>query len=196
MPIYESYTGHHTREGNRSLYLESRTAAAARAAPSANWAKAEITDSSGRNNCRQRRLRHELPRCRMRAELYEKKYFANSALSPPSWKTNSQRPAGTAKASIQRDEGIRVLEATGMPSVLIETGFLSQTRKRKNTSSATTARTKWPEISWTHSDDIRPPSKATRSITSIHQRPAAPDPLEPRPRPAADARTVRQKPAE
>ena len=32
---------------------------------------------------------------------------------------------------MQRDEGIRVLQATGMPSVLIETGFLTNEEEEK-----------------------------------------------------------------
>lgn len=67
----------------------------------------------------------ESPEGRMRADLYEKKYFANSAtlasLVEDEFKRSGRRTWGVK----QRGVGIGVLEATGMPSVLIETGYLS-----------------------------------------------------------------------
>jgi N-acetylmuramoyl-L-alanine amidase len=41
------------------------------------------------------------------------------------------RAGRESEGVIQRDEGIRVLQATGMPSVLIETGFLSNGDEEK-----------------------------------------------------------------
>jgi N-acetylmuramoyl-L-alanine amidase len=65
------------------------------------------------------------PEAMMRGQLYEKKYFANSAL----FGTLVEREfAGAGRHSggvMQRQVGIGVLQATGMPSVLIETGFLT-----------------------------------------------------------------------
>lgn len=62
---------------------------------------------------------------RMRAQLYEKKYFANSALFATLVENEFVRAGRHSDGVMQRDVGIQVLQATGMPSVLIETGFLS-----------------------------------------------------------------------
>ncbi len=65
------------------------------------------------------------PEARMRAQLYEKKYFDNSALFA-TLVEQSFAAAGRQSFGVkQRDVGIQVLQATGMPSVLIEVGFLS-----------------------------------------------------------------------
>ncbi|HVY73607.1 MAG TPA: N-acetylmuramoyl-L-alanine amidase [Puia sp.] len=65
------------------------------------------------------------PEARMRAQLYEKKYFDNSALFA-SFVEESFAAAGRQSYGVkQRDKGIQVLQATGMPSVLIEVGFLT-----------------------------------------------------------------------
>jgi N-acetylmuramoyl-L-alanine amidase len=65
------------------------------------------------------------PEARMRAQLYEKKFFDNSALFA-SLVEQSFAAAGRQSYGVkQRDVGIQVLQATGMPSVLIEVGFLS-----------------------------------------------------------------------
>lgn len=65
------------------------------------------------------------PEARMRAELYEQKYFERSALLGTYIEAAFARSGRQTWGVKQRDVGIRVLEATGMPSVLIETGYLS-----------------------------------------------------------------------
>ena len=65
------------------------------------------------------------PEARIRAQLYEKKYFANSALFATLVEDEFVKAGRHSDGVMQRDEGIQVLQATGMPSVLIETGFLS-----------------------------------------------------------------------
>jgi N-acetylmuramoyl-L-alanine amidase len=65
------------------------------------------------------------PEARMRAQLYEKKYFGNSALFATLVEDEFIKAGRHSDGVMQRDEGIRVLQATGMPSVLIETGFLT-----------------------------------------------------------------------
>lgn len=65
------------------------------------------------------------PEARMRAQLYEQKYFERSALLGTYIEDAFARSGRTTWGVKQRDVGIRVLEATGMPSVLIETGYLS-----------------------------------------------------------------------
>ena len=65
------------------------------------------------------------PEARMRAQLYEKKYFANSALFATLVENEFVKAGRHSGGVWQREEGIWVLEATGMPSVLMETGFLT-----------------------------------------------------------------------
>ena len=79
----------------------------------------EITDSAEQS------FDMSSPEARMRAQLYEKKFFNNSALFA-SLVEQSFAAAGRQSYGVkQRDVGIQVLQATGMPSVLIEVGFLS-----------------------------------------------------------------------
>jgi N-acetylmuramoyl-L-alanine amidase len=65
------------------------------------------------------------PEAMMRAQLYEKKYFANSALFGTLVEDEFARTGRRSYGVQQRPVGIGVLEATGMPSVLIETGYLT-----------------------------------------------------------------------
>jgi len=65
------------------------------------------------------------PEARMRALLYEKKYFANSAFFANLVEDEFAKAGRHSEGVAQREVGIWVLEATGMPSVLIETGFLT-----------------------------------------------------------------------
>jgi N-acetylmuramoyl-L-alanine amidase len=63
--------------------------------------------------------------------LYEKKYFANSAqfatLVEDAFKKSGRRSEGV----LQRQIGIGVLQATGMPSVLVETGYLTNQQEER-----------------------------------------------------------------
>jgi N-acetylmuramoyl-L-alanine amidase len=65
------------------------------------------------------------PEARVKAQLYEKKFFANSALFATLVEDEFVKAGRHSDGVMQRDEGIQVLQATGMPSVLIETGFLT-----------------------------------------------------------------------
>ena len=65
------------------------------------------------------------PEAKMRAQLYEKKYFANSALLGTLVQNEFIRAGRRSEGVVQRQVGIGVLQATGMPSVLIETGYLT-----------------------------------------------------------------------
>ena len=71
------------------------------------------------------------PEARMAGLLYEKKYFANSAqfatLVEDAFKKSGRRSEGV----LQRQIGIGVLQATGMPSVLIETGYLTNQQEER-----------------------------------------------------------------
>jgi N-acetylmuramoyl-L-alanine amidase len=65
------------------------------------------------------------PEAKMRAQLYEKRYFGNSALFATLMQNEFVKAGRHSEGVQQRDVGLWVLEATGMPSVLIETGYLT-----------------------------------------------------------------------
>ncbi|WP_431217608.1 N-acetylmuramoyl-L-alanine amidase family protein [Puia sp. P3] len=79
----------------------------------------------GRSQRRQHGLRYDLPRGHDARRPLRKRYFANSALFASLVEEQFASSGRNSEGVKQRDEGIRVLQATGMPSVLVEIGFLS-----------------------------------------------------------------------
>lgn len=73
----------------------------------------------------------DTPEARIRAQLYEKKYFANSAFFGELVQNEFIKAGRRSEGVQQREVGIWVLEATGMPSVLIETGYLTNIDEEK-----------------------------------------------------------------
>ncbi len=72
------------------------------------------------------------PEARIRAQLYEKKYFAKSLLLATMVEEEFVKGGRESRGVKQRNEkGIWVLQATGMPSVLIETGFITHTEEEQ-----------------------------------------------------------------
>jgi len=71
------------------------------------------------------------PEARMSALLYEKKYFVNSALFGTLVQDAFARSGRRSEGVLQRQIGIGVLQATGMPSVLIETGYLTNREEER-----------------------------------------------------------------
>ena len=71
------------------------------------------------------------PEARMTALLYEKKYFANSALFGTLVEDAFKKAGRRSEGVLQRQIGIGVLQATGMPSVLIETGYLTNREEER-----------------------------------------------------------------
>jgi N-acetylmuramoyl-L-alanine amidase len=66
------------------------------------------------------------PEARIRAQLYEKKYFSKSLLLGTYIEEEFEKGGRLSEGVKQRnEEQIWVLQATGMPSVLVETGFIS-----------------------------------------------------------------------
>jgi N-acetylmuramoyl-L-alanine amidase len=65
------------------------------------------------------------PEAQIRAQLYEKMFFNNSALFATYVQDEFEKSGRRNEGVLQRDKGIQVLQATGMPSVLIETGYLT-----------------------------------------------------------------------
>ena len=119
-PIYESYWVKNMRVGTETyIWKADRNTKKGDAINERDENGEDITDSSEES------FDLSSPEARMRAQLYEKKYFDNSALFATlveqSFVTAGRQSFGVK----QRDVGIQVLQATGMPSVLIEVGFLS-----------------------------------------------------------------------
>jgi N-acetylmuramoyl-L-alanine amidase len=72
------------------------------------------------------------PEARIRTQLYEKKYFAKSLLLADMVEDEFAKSGRKSYGVKQRnEEGIWVLQATGMPSILVETGFISNTEEEK-----------------------------------------------------------------
>lgn len=127
VPIYESYTGHHMRKGTETyIWKADRSGFKGSAISQRGEGEGDGTDSTGENDAADSTaFDMSSPEAMMRSALYEKKYFANSALFATLVEEEFTKTGRNSSGVHQRDEGIRVLQATGMPSVLIETGFLS-----------------------------------------------------------------------
>jgi N-acetylmuramoyl-L-alanine amidase len=67
----------------------------------------------------------ESPEAKIRAQLYEQKYFKKSAILAALIEDEFSNAGRRTWGVKQRDKGIQVLQATGMPSVLVETGYLT-----------------------------------------------------------------------
>ena len=121
-PIYESYWVKNTRVGTETyIWKADRNTKKGDAINERDESGEDVTDSAAAEEA----FDLSSPEARMRAQLYEKKYFDNSALFA-SMVEESFAAAGRQSYGVkQRDVGIQVLQATGMPSVLIEVGFLS-----------------------------------------------------------------------
>ncbi|HEY0678549.1 MAG TPA: N-acetylmuramoyl-L-alanine amidase [Chitinophagaceae bacterium] len=66
------------------------------------------------------------PEAKIRAQLYEKQFFARSALMASLIEEEFKKAGRLSKGVKQRNhKGIWVLQATGMPSILVETGFVT-----------------------------------------------------------------------
>jgi len=118
VPVYVTYWVKNTRTGTESyIWKADRSTPKGDAINQRNGENMGDSDNSA--------FDMTTPEATMRGQLYEKKYFANSAL----FGTLVEREfAGAGRHSggvMQRQVGIGVLQATGMPSVLIETGFLT-----------------------------------------------------------------------
>jgi N-acetylmuramoyl-L-alanine amidase len=119
-PIYESYWVKNMRVGTETyVWKADRNTKKGDAINERDENGEDITDSSEES------FDLSSPEARMRAQLYEKKYFDNSALFATLVEQSFVTAGRESYGVKQRDVGIQVLQATGMPSVLIEVGFLS-----------------------------------------------------------------------
>lgn len=72
------------------------------------------------------------PEAMVRAQLYEKKFFAKSLQLATLVEEEFVKSGRVSRGVKQRNEkGIWVLQATGMPSILVETGFVTNTEEEE-----------------------------------------------------------------
>jgi N-acetylmuramoyl-L-alanine amidase len=122
-PIYESYWVKNTRVGTETyIWKADRNTKKGDAINERDESGEDVTDSAA---VAEEAFDVSSPEGRMRAQLYEKKYFDNSALFATLVEESFAAAGRQSYGVKQRDVGIQVLQATGMPSVLIEVGFLS-----------------------------------------------------------------------
>jgi N-acetylmuramoyl-L-alanine amidase len=130
--IYESYTGHHIRKGTEVFIWKADRSGFKGSAINERSGEVEGADSTGETaSADSAAFDMNSPEARMRSTLYEKKYFGNSALFATLVGDEFTKAGREDEGVFQRDAGIRVLQATGMPSVLIETGFLSNVEEEQ-----------------------------------------------------------------
>jgi N-acetylmuramoyl-L-alanine amidase len=128
VPVYESYTVKNTTTGTLSFIWK------------AMWGEKKgdvINDMTEEDmgDSSTSPLDLSSPEARIRAQLYEKKYFANSAFFATLVQNEFVKAGRRSEGVQQRETGIWVLEATGMPSVLIETGYLTNKEEEEYLSS-------------------------------------------------------------
>jgi N-acetylmuramoyl-L-alanine amidase len=117
-PVYVTYWVKNTRTGTATYIWK-----ADRSAPKGD----AINQRDGENMGDSTNTAFDMntPEARMPALLYEKKYFVNSALFGTLVEREFAKSGRQSDGVKQRQIGIGVLQATGMPSVLIETGYLT-----------------------------------------------------------------------
>ncbi len=121
-PIYESYWVKNMRVGTESyIWKAQKTEKKGNAINQTDESGESVADSTVADV----EWDTESPEARIRAQLYEQKYFKKSAMFASFVEEGFQNSGRQSYGVKQRDVGINVLEATGMPSVLIEIGFLT-----------------------------------------------------------------------
>jgi N-acetylmuramoyl-L-alanine amidase len=121
-PIYDYYTAKNTRVGT-GTYIWKADRNVFKGDAINQVAEGELEENMGDSTVTAFDMTS--PEAKMRAQLYEKRYFANSAMFATLVEDEFAKTGRHSDGVMQRDKGIQVLQATGMPSVLIETGFLT-----------------------------------------------------------------------
>jgi N-acetylmuramoyl-L-alanine amidase len=130
VPIYESYKGQHNRKGT-IVFIWKADRSGFKGQAISERGDGELSDSSGESLGDSAAFDMNSPEARMKTLLYEKMFFGNSALFASLVEEEFTKAGRISEGVQQRDAGIRVLQATGMPSVLIETGFLSNVEEEQ-----------------------------------------------------------------
>jgi N-acetylmuramoyl-L-alanine amidase len=121
-PIYEAYWVKNTRIGTETYIWKKEKSSDKLNAINHNDETGEVQEDS---TAEESAFDISSPEARIRTQLYEKKFFQNSALLASMVEEGFKNNGRLSYGVKQRDKGIQVLQATGMPSILVETGFLT-----------------------------------------------------------------------
>ncbi len=122
-PIYESYWVKNTRTGTETYVWKAGKQSDKISAINRNdETYGEVSEDS---TAEASAFNTDSPEWVIRTQLYEKRFLNNSILLSSLVEEEFKNRGRTSYGVKQRDVGIQVLQATGMPSILIETGFLS-----------------------------------------------------------------------
>jgi N-acetylmuramoyl-L-alanine amidase len=130
VPIYETYWVKNNRRGTETyIWAADRSGSKGGFINSTNSPEEQtgenVEDSTNA-------LDLNSPEAIIRAQLYEKKYFAKSLTLATFVEDEFEKGGRLSEGVKQRNEkGIWVLQATGMPSILVETGFITNTEEEQ-----------------------------------------------------------------
>jgi N-acetylmuramoyl-L-alanine amidase len=127
VPIYETYWVKNNRHGTETYIW-----AADRSGSKSSFINT-TEDQTGENvEDSTNSLDLNSPEAIIRGQLYEKKYFSKSLTLATFVEEEFEKGGRLSEGVKQRNEkGIWVLQATGMPSILVETGFITQTEEEQ-----------------------------------------------------------------
>ncbi len=121
-PIYESYLVKNTRIGTETYVWKAAKQGEKLNAINNNDETGEVIEDS---TAEASAFDIHSPENVIRTQLYEKRFFQNSAYLASLVEDEFKASGRISYGVKQRDVGIQVLQATGMPSILVETGFLT-----------------------------------------------------------------------
>jgi len=136
VPLYESYWVKNTRVGTETYIW---------AADRSGFKGGSISDKNDEESGEGENVEDSTnvldlntPEAKIRAQLYEKKYFDNSFLLASLVEDEFSKAGRQSGGVMQRNnKGIWVLQATGMPSILVETGFITNKEEEEYLNSDT-----------------------------------------------------------
>jgi N-acetylmuramoyl-L-alanine amidase len=134
VPIYESYWVKNTRRGTETyIWAADRSGSKGGFINSTEDQSGEnVEDSTNILDLNSHILDLNSPESIIRGQLYEKKYFAKSLTLATFVEEEFEKGGRLSEGVKQRNEkGIWVLQATGMPSILVETGFITNTEEEQ-----------------------------------------------------------------
>jgi N-acetylmuramoyl-L-alanine amidase len=132
-PIYEAYLVKNTRIGTETYIWKAQKQGDKLNAINNNDETGEVLEDS---TAEISAFDINSPEARIRTQLYEKRFFQNSATLASLVEDEFKNSGRTSYGVKQRDKGIQVLQATGMPSILVETGFLTNKEEEEYLNSA------------------------------------------------------------
>lgn len=128
VPIYENYWVKNERHGTET-YIWAADRSGVKSTFINPEESAEFTQDSG---AAYTPPDMNSPEARIRAQLYEKKYFSRSLMLANMVEEEFAKGGRLSGGVKQRNwEQIWVLQATGMPSILVETGFITNEEEEK-----------------------------------------------------------------